>query len=359
MADYDYGNARLRVMKSRLLSRRDLDALAEAGSLQGLIAALTKTVYQKSVEAALTRASGMQCIDDALRSDLVNTVGKIRGFYKDGAAEMVAILLRIYDIHNLKAILRGLAKHVPAGEILTVLLPLGELSASVLRELAQLNNPREAIDLLASLGLPFAVPLLNLRAEVPGAETIEMELALDKWYYAESRQTLRKETGLADPLSHALLLGADLTNVLTALRFAQSPHERERLRERLGADEIAHLFVGPGHIPFDLLINVCRQDTVTAAVEILAGTYLEPPLRAGLEAYARSNRLSDIERQLKRYRLQWMAEQISKDALGIGVVLGYVALKVNEVGNLRWIAQGINLGLKADAIRAELEVARA
>jgi vacuolar-type H+-ATPase subunit C/Vma6 len=32
-----------------------------------------------------------------------------------------------------------------------------------------------------------------------------------------------------------------------------------------------------------------------------------------------------------------------------------VALKVNEVGNIRWITQGINLGLKPDAIQAELE----
>jgi V/A-type H+/Na+-transporting ATPase subunit C len=356
MADYDYGNARLRVMKSRLLPRRELDTLADAGSLQGLIAALTKTVYQKSVEAALTRATGMQCIDEAMRSDLVNTIGKIRDFYKEGAAEMVAIVLRTYDIHNLKAILRGLSKHVPAGEILTVLLPIGELDMSALRELAQLNNPREAIDLLASMGLPFAWPLLNLRAEVPGAETIEMELALDRWYYEESRQTLRSETGLVDPFSRALALEADLVNVLTVLRFAQAPHERDLLRDRLGTDEIEYLFIGAGHIPYELLTNACKHDTVTAAVETLSGTFLAPVLRAGLEAYGRSNRLSDIEKQLRRYRLEWMAEQITKDPLGIGMVLGYVALKVNEVGNLRWITQGINLGLKADAIRAELEL---
>lgn len=356
MADYDYGNARLRVMRARLLGRRELEALAEAGSLPGLIAALTKTVYQKSVEAALTRAAGLQCIDEALRSGLVSAIGKIRGFYTDEAARMVVIVLRMYDIHNLKVILRGLSKHVPPGEILPLLLPVGELDASILRELVQLNNPREAIDLLASMGLPFALPLLNLRAEVPGAETIEMELALEKWYYEKARQTLRKETGLADPLSHALALEADLTNALTALRFAHSPHERSLLRERLGTDEIEHLFVGPGRVSFALFAGACKQDTVSAAVETLAGTHLEPALRRGLTAYARSNRLSDIEKQLRRYRLAWMAEQITKDPLGIGVVLGYVALKVNEIGNLRWIAQGINLGLKADAIRAELEV---
>ncbi len=356
MADYDYGNARLHVMKSRLLSTRELEALAGAGSLQGLIAILTKTVYQKSVEAALTRATGLQCIDETLRTDLVNTVGKIRGFYKEGAGKMTAIFLRTYDVHNLKATLRGLSKNVPAGDILIVLLPIGELNLNTLRELTQLNNPREAIDLLASIGSSFAWPLLNVRAEVPGAETFEMELALDKWYYEEARQTLRSETGMVDSLSYALALEADLTNVLTVLRFAQFPHERDLLRDRLGTNEIEHLFIGPGHMPFEQLASACRQDTVASAVETLSGTFFEPALRAGLEVHTRSNRLSDIERQLKHYRLEWMAGQIKKDPLGIGVVLGYVALKVNEVSNIRWIAQGINLGLKPDAIRAELEM---
>jgi vacuolar-type H+-ATPase subunit C/Vma6 len=117
------------------------------------------------------------------------TVWMIGGFYKESAVKMVAILLRTYDIHNLKAILRGLSKNVPAGDILTVLLPIGELNMSTLRELAQLNSPREAIDLLASMGLSFAWPLLNIRAEAPGSETFEMELALDKWHYEEARQT--------------------------------------------------------------------------------------------------------------------------------------------------------------------------
>jgi vacuolar-type H+-ATPase subunit C/Vma6 len=358
MSDYDYGNARLHVMKSRLLSLQQLRSLAEEDSLDGLIAALTQTVYQKSVEAALTRATGLQCIDEALRTDLINTVGKIGGFYREEAGKMVSTILRMYDIHNLKAILRGLSKNVPAGDMLMVLLPIGELDMSTLRELAQLNDPREAIDLLASMGLAFAGPLLKVRAELPGAETFEMELALDKWYHEEARQRLRSEKGLIDVLSQALALEADLANVLTVLRFAQSPDEwREApLREKLGADELKHLFIGPGHIPYGLFESAGRRETMAAAIETLSTTYLGPVLHGGYEAYTRSNRLSDVERHLKHHRLQWMAAQIKKDPLGTGVPLGYVALKVNEVGNIRWITQGINLRLKPDAIRAELEM---
>jgi V/A-type H+-transporting ATPase subunit C len=104
MTGFEYGNARLRFMKSRLLSRKEMEALIEVGSLQGLIAALTRTAYHKSVEAALTRWTGMECISEALHAELINTLGKIRKFYTGQPGELVAIVLRAYDIHNLKAI---------------------------------------------------------------------------------------------------------------------------------------------------------------------------------------------------------------------------------------------------------------
>lgn len=355
MPDYEYGNARLRVMKSRLLSRRTLNELAETGSLQGLIAALTKTAYQKSIEAALTRFTGMNCIDEALHTDLIATIGAIGNFYHEETRKLIALLLRSYDIENLKTILRGLSRNVPSGEIIPLLLPIGDLKINTLRELARLNNTREAIDLIASQSLPFASPLLKLRAERPGAETFEMELALDQWHFDGGQQTLRSQAGEDGLLNLAFALDADLANVLTALRFAHAPREREVLRERMRTEEPLSFFIKAGRIPFETLSSAARYDSVSPAVEALAGTKFGPALRAGFEIYSRSNRLSDIEKKLKQFRLMQLAQMIDKDPLGIGVPLGYVALKVSEVGNIRWIAHGLDLELTPDAIQAELE----
>ena len=115
------------------------------------------------------------------------------------------------------------------------------------------------------------------------------------------------------------------------------------------------MFVGPGKLPFSLLAHVGKQDTVDAAVEAFIGTPYQEPLKTGLDLFAKSARLSEFERQLKRYRLSWMATQITNDPLGIGVLLGYLALKNNEISNIRWITEGISLGLKADTIRTSLE----
>jgi vacuolar-type H+-ATPase subunit C/Vma6 len=354
MAGYDYGNARLRAMKSRLLSSHELEMMAEAGNLRTLIAELSETPYRRSVEAALARVSGLECISVALQSDLEFTMKKIRRFYGDRAGEMVGVLLRAYDVRNLKAILRGLSKHALPDEILFTLLPASELTDDILSELSRAADPRAAIDLLATMALPFALPLLRLRAERPGAETPEMELKLDQWYYQEAFNYLQRSQQTGGALFSALQLDADITNLHTVIRFAYEPEEHNFLRDWLEVDDIASLFVGPGKLSFDLLANAGSQETVDAAVETLVKTAYEAPLRASKENYASTGRLSVFEDQLNRFRLDWLSKQIGRDPLGIGVVLGYLALKTAEVSNIRWIANGIFLGMKANSIRLEL-----
>lgn len=357
MSDFDYGNARIRAMKSRLLTRRELEALVESRTLAAFINGLAQTAYRKAVEAALARASGMECIAEALRIDLVNTLGRVASFYPERAREMVNIALRGYDLHNLKAILRGLDKNVPPGEILSALLPVGELKYATLVELSRAPGARGVVDMLASMNLPYARPLLRLRAEHPGAGVTEMELALEKWHYQQAFNRLKETNQSETALFVALQLEADIANVLTALRFAHAPGERRVVGGRMGVLDFERLFVGPGRLSFATLARAASQEKVAAAVEVLAGSPYEQSLRAGLEVYARSNRLSAFEKQLRKYRLHWLAALIIKDPLGIGVVLGYMSLKSNEISNLRWIANGINLGLKTEAIRTELEFA--
>lgn len=339
-------------MKSRLLSRRDLEALSDAGSLRALVAALARTPYRRELESALVRLTDREAILVALRDDLETTVTSIRRFYSGGAAVRVNLLLQAYDIRNLKAVLRGIGSQAAPDEIRSALLPAGTLTRDVLLELAQAPNPRTAIDLLATMGLPFARPLLHLRAGRPGATIQEMEVQLDRWYFEDA---LASAAELADEtLLAALQLEADLVNLQTVLRLAAAPDERRTLGEWLGTEELDELFVGPGRISFELLTNAVRQESVPGAVELLAQTPYAGPLSRGLELHRRNGRLSSFERQLHRFRLASYTRLIARQPLAIGVVLGYLALKTNEVDNLRWIANGIYLGMNPDRIRAQL-----
>ncbi len=305
----------------------------------------------------MTRLSGLDCINEALRLDLTHSLGNIRTFYRDQAAGLVAIVLRTYDIHNLKTILRGLDRNIPPGDILPLLLPVGDLDTYTLADLTRASGPRAVIDILASMNFPIAQPLLRLRSDRPGAEVYDMELALDQWYFRESNSYL-KEAGQADEiLAAALRLDADIVNLLTVLRFAHAPAERKLPGSRMGLLETHNLFVGPGRLSFATLSRAASETTVKAAVETLAGTPYESPLRKGLQDYAQTNRVSSFEKHLLKFRLDWARRLVARDPLGIGVLIGYLALKINEVSNIRWIANGINLGIKPNDIRSELEQA--
>ncbi len=351
MVGFEYGNTRLRAMKSRLLSRKELEVLANSGTLPGLIAGLTKTAYRRPVEAALARVAGMACIDEAVRLDLRRTLGKIGDFYGGHHRSLVSIILRPYEVHNLKAIFRGLSRGIPAGEIIPALLPIGDLPSAILIELATATELRAVIDLLASMRLPIAQPLLKLRVERPGARSAQFELALEKWHFDQARKDLRSvSSSLAGPLTEALALDADINNLLTIMRFAHLPAERPP------EEQLAEYFLGPGRLSHRLLTRAGREQTIPLAIGALSGTRYEAPLRAGYQDFVLTGRLSDIEKQLMRFRLQWMAGLVLKDPLGIGVVLGYVALKVNEVGNIRKLAEGIVLGVTPHEILEDLEM---
>lgn len=356
MAEYDYGNARLRAMKSRLLSGNDLEKLIGADSIEGVINYLAKTNYQSAVEIALTMTSGIESIEIALRYNLESTVGKIPEFYQDEAGKLVAILLRNYDIHNVKAILRGVTNSLPSGEILKSLLPVGELDIHLLRNMSRLPNTREVIDSLASLGIPLAQPLIGLRVEKPGAELFEFELALDNWHYQEAKRNTRHARSMDKSIRDFLALDADIANISTVLHLLEDKGESKRLNDYFRGEAIEKVLIGPGYIPFVDLIKAYGQGGIVKSIETLSVTYLGPSLHDGLNRFEKSHRLTDIEKSLRRYKLEWTAGRIVKDPLGIGVVIGYLALKMNEISNIRWISKGISLGLRRDAIQAELEI---
>ncbi len=339
-------------MKSRLLSRRELETLSEAGNPQALIAGLAKTPYRRSLEAALVRLGGREAIVLAMREELEKTVDSLRRFYRGDAAKMVALILRAYDVRNLKAVLRELSSPATPDDLAAALSPTFELSTDVLYELAQAASARAAIDLLASMGLPMAAPLIRLRSERPGAATTEMELRLEQWYFEEAFTSLEEIDN--ETLCEALQLEADLVNLQTVLRLAAAPDEQDVLQQGLGAGDVTLLFVGPGRIHYDLLAQAARQRTVSDAVLLLADTPYGATLSVAMEKYGSSSRLSHFEKALHALRLARLARLIARQPLGIGLLLGYLALKTNEVNNLRWITNGIFLGMKPAAIREEL-----
>src|SRR5665647_1894847 len=166
---YEYANARIRAMKSRLLDRKELEELAGKLDIESVINQLEETPYREDIEDASVKYSGIACVEDALRRNLSNTFRLILSFVKgEDAQTLMQIFLNRWDIQNIKTILRGKNIHAPANEILESLAPAGALDDATLVALTKQPDVKAVIDLLATWGIEYQVASKSITALTSG-----------------------------------------------------------------------------------------------------------------------------------------------------------------------------------------------
>jgi len=337
MTRFEFGNTRLRGLKARFFAEADLAGLATAGSVERLLNRLTNSPYRQSVEEAMLQYSGLECLDDALRRDLITLGERIRNYFSGAAAAQCALVLEQYDVENVVAILRGLAQRQPPETILGAVLPVGRLQSADFSALAQLETMQDAVALLATWQSPLAAPLLEL-GNVRPARLFAAEIGLRRWYFRRLR-TARAARGTVLPRVQAV--EADLANLMTMLRLVGATGVESFLEQAVGNGDLEALFIGDGRIRSGLLVEGAHQEGVETAVALLDATPYGPMLQAALPEAKKTGRLYPFERGLIQYRRRFARRLIISDPLGIGVLWGVLVLKIGEQTNLRLIGQGL------------------
>lgn len=359
---YDYGNARLRAMRSRLLGEADYHNFLGKSNIEELITALTETPYKEDLEAALTRFQGVRCVLEALRLNLIRTLEQIRTFFDGEARVLLDLLLRRWDRHNLLTILRGQSQEIAPETVLSALVPVGQLDEVLLRELARQPDLRAVIDLMTTWRLPYARALRRVQ---PRAGTLpdldQLELAVNHFHYTALRETLDQGNNNKAIIREHLQIEMDLVNLSVVLRLAHRPDLVPLIQQRYNASDVRPLLLGPGgHLPTQRLVELVAQaGGIEEVVRSLSDTRYGQALAAGWQRYqAGQAGLIVFERELERWQGQWFARLFTSNPLSIAVPLGYIGCKELEVANLRLIAQAVAHGLKRDEVRQELIISR-
>jgi V/A-type H+-transporting ATPase subunit C len=345
--DYGYGNARVRGMRSRLLAPRFFDELMETSDLMKIIQMLIGTEYGPYIEAAIIKGRTPAAMDEALRDNMVGTFQKIMGFLNAEAYKLVGTLLGRWDLFNLKSIIRGKHMHLKAEEIEDGLYAVGALTPSDLHLLVGLDDIRAVVDTLVTWGSPYAVPLRdNLAAYSEAGNLAALELALDRYYFEWASERLagrRENTKLARQI---LGLQADSVNLLTVFRL---------LKSDLG-DVDPKMFFLPGGVYVDanLFDALAAMSDVDEVLDGLKKTPYAGQLEAVIATYVDEGSLSVFERALEDFVMRKALDAGHGDPLGIGITIGYLWAKQNEITNLRIIVKCTAVGMPTDRMRKEL-----
>ncbi len=219
MGDYDYANARLRALKSQLLTPSAYIELAALTRVDDLIARLAQSSYADEIRSALARFVGPRGVREACRLHLAGTYRRIRSFFDEEGARLVEILLARWDLFNLKTILRGQETGARAEEILEALVPAGRLDESALQQLVRQADPRATVDLLRTWNVPYAPLAYRALSEFDSArEWSEFEATFDALFYQQLLSALAKGDENDELVKEFLTREIDAANLMTALR---------------------------------------------------------------------------------------------------------------------------------------------
>jgi V/A-type H+/Na+-transporting ATPase subunit C len=346
--DYGYINARMRGMKSRLLSHRTLDDLIMKPDLESLIADLENSPYRDDIIEAKGRSDGILCIENALRQNFIKTFRKIQVISKQEAeaGQYIGIFLHRWDVQNIKTILRGKNIHTTNEEILECLVPAGELDEVTLKELLKQSDVKSVIDLLATWRIRYSKPLTGSFAEfVKTRDLAVLECALDRFYYADALASVSAPTYNNNLIRDLLALEVDVVNLRTVLRMVRDHIDP--------ADAERYLIAGGREFDVRKLRHLLALTTIDEVVKALVATRYRF-LSSIPESAIRTQKISVIEKELERFLIKKGVGAFLLDPLSVGSVIGYFWAKYNEITNIRIISRCKTADFPVEHLKEEL-----
>ncbi|HVP94141.1 MAG TPA: V-type ATPase subunit [Methanoregulaceae archaeon] len=343
----EYVNARVHGMAGRLIDRHEFERLIAQTSVDGVITELEKTSYHDDILEARVLHKGINCIEYALRTNLARTFRKIHDLTEgEKSARYITLILKRWDIQNIKTILRGKNIQASNEEIARCLIHAGTMDESTLIELLKQRDVRSAIDLMATWNIEYSVPLTRYIGEFSEQRNLwKLEYALDEYYYRSALENLAKgnrEDRVVLDFLKTEIDAMNVKNILILLRDSVPPEEgekilldggkvfdRKHLLEMINAQGISDLLQRLGKTEYAFLMNVNPEN-----------------IRAG--------KISAIEKEIERFLIRKGIAMFRGDPLSFTIVIGFLWSKLNEITNIRVIARARDAGLPDDVMEAEI-----
>ena len=331
-ADFGYVNARVRGLRSRLLPEGFFGEQVAGEGFAALSGALAQSPYARELEEARGEHGPLAAVDAALARNFVRVTQLLLDVSSGAAHDLIAMLLRRYDLANLKAIVRGLHAGRDADETMVAVLPAGSLGVGVLRAMAGAADPAAAGQVLALAKHPLAEAFRKAAAGYGAdGDLLRFEIALDRAFYALWTADAAR---LPAPAGFRRLATAELdaANLRTALKLRGRPVDAGAYFLEGGRDLSA--------VAYARLVALPVGEPLPRFTGVLA-----PVSGAGTAAEAEARLVAVLDGLTRR---------LSLDPLGVGLVADYLRRKERETAQLRLLARGKYYGVPRAALAKEL-----
>ncbi|MEM3095106.1 MAG: V-type ATPase subunit [Nitrososphaera sp.] len=335
-----FGTVLAHSLRGKMLSKTELQTLAESRDIDELVTRMKNTVYLDAL-AKLTKPYTAEKVESALREHLVNQHAKIVNI-ANGSAILSAYFVK-YITWNLKIILKGKAM----GRTYEELLPKVNLRAEELvgrRDLVVkalvAKDFDEAVNSLA--GSEFGEDARKAaQAYKEKGDVRVFDTFLDHAFYKSLDRAVVFESKLQDT-NKVAGVDVDSYNVLAVLRGKFWG---------LSANEVNDLIVTTGKVSRDVLQRMINTEKIQEAIGELAGTAYKEliPRSAANDIDA----IMQLEVAFEKESLKRIMNSF-RTVFTVANLLASIKLMAFEIRNLAAIAAGVEQKIPSDKILASL-----
>lgn len=342
--DLSYFNARVRGLMGRLLDEAEYELLLKLEGFSQYFERLKSTLYGPYIEKAGAR---FEKADEALSAALIDSLSNDLALIWDVAPEparpLLKSILSIWEVYDLKAILRGVARNIRREEILGTLIPAGEFDVSAIKTLLSSKDVRDLINFLETWGSPYARPLkAGLGQYARHGNLNEMEINLDLFVFGYILSIMGKNNLSNGIALDSLRLRIDEQNITTLLKIAG---------EGYSAEGAAAFFIEGGRMlrkkDFAALLKLKERDELLRA---LTAIVKDPDVKAALST-ADPEDLASLEEKLDEIVEKRLKHLAIVEPLSIAVAAAFIYMKVREIKRLRLLARAKAFGFPEGEVK--------
>jgi V/A-type H+-transporting ATPase subunit C len=328
-------------MKGRMLTKNELQTLAEARDIEELVTRMKNTVYL-DVLSKLTKPYTAEKIEGALRENLVNNHVKMVSI-AGGSGVLNAYFVK-YIIWNLKLILKGKA----LGKSYEELVPKINLRAeelvgrrdTVVKALVA-KNLEEAVAALA--GSEFGEDAAKAAAAYKDKGDLRLfDTYIDHVFFRDLGRALTIESQSPE-VKNIVAVDVDSYNILAVLRGKYW---------NLSQNDIDDLIVATtSKVPKDTLQKMINIEKVSEAIMELSNTVYKDIIPQS--ATNDINAIMQLEASFESLQLKRVISSF-RTMFNVGIMVAALKLMMIEVRNLAAIASGVEQNVPAESIMTNL-----
>ncbi|NLS80178.1 MAG: V-type ATPase subunit [Chloroflexi bacterium] len=329
-------NVHVRGMLGRMLTAEEWRELDGSRDALGFLLALKQTSYGPQLAEFEAVCPPCELLEARLNANVALRFAHIIDLTPKADQPLVLLLKQLYEVDNLKTVLRGLQVGESAERMKGFLFPLGRASSLDMDALLVARDVPELV--LRLQGTPYGDALRHALARFEEERSLfPLEVALDLDYYRRLWRAIQETKGDSRKWAQQLIgTWYDITNIMWALRY--------RYYYDKSLAEIINYTLPYGYRSNDSVIRgIAAGQEVTPLLRQVWGE-AAPPAEVGQPGW-----LPRLEVALHRYLDKLCRAALTGYPFHLGVILAYLMQKRAETRDLMVLAEAKMSGLRRPA----------